>query len=109
MNDFAGTEVSHSTYGNGIITKADGNKLFIHFANGAEKQFLFPDSIGKFLSTNNKELLEAAQAEKQAAIVAAEKQRQSKLEAEAQKQLLEAEKKKKTTLAKRKSTRAKKI
>lgn len=41
MNDFIGTEVSHSTYGNGIITKTDGNKLFIHFTNGTEKQFLF--------------------------------------------------------------------
>lgn len=109
MNDFIGTEVSHSTYGNGIITKTEGNKLFIHFTDGTEKQFLFPDSIGKFLSTNNKELLEAAQAEKEAAIVAAEKQRQIKLEAEAQKQLLEAEEKKKALLAKKKSTRTKKI
>lgn len=108
MNDFTGTDISHVAYGKGVIVKTDGNKLTVRFESGAEKQFLFPDSIGKFLMTSNNELIEAAQKEKVAAEAAIEKERQMRLEAEAQKHLLEAEEKKKPS-AKRKAARAKKI
>lgn len=93
---FEGTIVSHSAFGNGTITKLEDGYMEISFPKG-DKKFVFPDSIGTFIKTDDAELLayakeqkdrkdfeKAAQAAAQKA-AAEEKQRQQQLERQSMK------------------------
>lgn len=59
---YEGIEVKHTAWGKGIIKSIVGGYITVDF-DGNEKTLIFPDSIGKYLSTTNERLLKYAEQE----------------------------------------------
>lgn len=78
---FQGNLVLHSKYGSGEIVKVEDSHIVVRFGNEV-KEFIFPDSIGTFLKTDDDELIAFAKIKKEekAFAMAVKKAEEKKIE-----------------------------
>ncbi|MFA5522943.1 MAG: hypothetical protein WDA24_01170 [Tissierellales bacterium] len=102
-------KVEHTTFGNGIITEADANRICIQFKDDVGvKLFQYPEAFEKFLKAKNSKIENKIQKDLHKKLEELELERQEKerkaAELEEKLKQLEPVKKKKATTRKTKKT-----